>query len=312
MKFPFKLAQNKKFDVLGFGTNAVDHLIIVPEYPEKYGKLRLSEHYQSAGGEIATTMVGLKRLGLKTSYIGSFGDDKEGDFGLKTLVDEGVDVTFAKQIDNTKTQIAYIIIDQKNGERTVLWDRDPKLSFESDSVPLETAEKCKVLHFTPHDTAACVKLAKAAKLSNAIISIDADNIFDGISDLLESVDILITSQDFPAKLVGITDRKGALREMRSRFGCGIVGMTLGDKGSLILCEDTFIRTKGFEVPNGCKDTTGAGDAFRVGLLYGLLKRESVEESARMANAVAALKCREIGARTALPTNEELEELLSFN
>jgi sugar/nucleoside kinase (ribokinase family) len=124
--------------------------------------------------------------------------------------------------------------------------------------------------------------------------------------------MLITSREFPEKLFGIKDRKKALREMKSRFGCAIVGMTLGDKGSLLLCEDTFIRTKGFEVPNGCKDTTGAGDAFRVGLIYGLLKRESVEESARMANAVAALKCREIGARTALPTKEELVELLSFN
>jgi sulfofructose kinase len=312
MKFPFKLSQNKKFDVVGFGTNAVDYLIVVPEYPEKYGKIRLSEHYQFAGGEIATTMVGLQRLGLKTSYVGNFGDDSEGNFGLQTLIDEGVDVTFTKQIEDTKTQIAFIIIDKKNGERTVIWDRDPKLSIDAKSVPIEPAEKCKVLHFTPHDTAACVKMAKAAKLSNAIVSIDADNIFDGITDLLESVDILITSQEFPEKLIGIKDRKSALREMKSRFGCGIVGMTLGDKGSLLLCEDTFIRTKGFDVPNGCKDTTGAGDAFRVGLIYGLLKRESVGESARMANSVAALKCREIGARTALPTKEELVELLSFN
>jgi sulfofructose kinase len=312
MKFPFKLSQNKKFDVVGFGTNAVDYLIVVPDYPEKYGKIRLSEHYQLAGGEIATTMVGLQRLGLKTSYVGNFGDDQEGKFGLQTLIDEGVDVTFSKQIEDTKTQIAFIIIDQKNGERTVIWDRDPKLSIDAKSVSVEPAEKCKVLHFTPHDTAACVKMAKAAKLSNAIVSIDADNVFDGIASLLESVDILITSQEFPEKLIGIKDRKSALREMKSRFGCGIVGMTLGDKGSLLLCEDTFIRTKGFDVPNGCKDTTGAGDAFRVGLIYGLLKRESVEESARMANAVAALKCREIGARTALPIKEELDELLSFN
>jgi sugar/nucleoside kinase (ribokinase family) len=152
MKFPFKLSQNKKFDVVGFGTNAVDYLIVVPEYPEKYGKIRLSEHFQFAGGEIATTMVGLQRLGLKTSYVGNFGDDKEGKFGLETLIDEGVDVTFTKQIEDTKTQIAFIIIDQKNGERTVIWDRDPKLSIDAKSVSVEPAEKCKVLHFTPHQT----------------------------------------------------------------------------------------------------------------------------------------------------------------
>ena len=81
---------------------------------------------------------------------------------------------------------------------------------------------------------------------------------------------------------------------------------------MILCNDEFIETNGYEVPNGCKDTTGAGDAFRVGFLYGLLEGETVETSAKMANAVAALKCREIGARTALPKEIELMEMLSLN
>jgi sugar/nucleoside kinase (ribokinase family) len=88
-------------------------------------------------------------------------------------------------------------------------------------------------------------------------------------------------------------------------------MTLGEKGSLLLCENEFIETSGFAVPNGCKDTTGAGDAFRVGFLYGLLKGETVETAAKMANAVAALKCRALGARTALPNIDELSELLDF-
>jgi sulfofructose kinase len=312
MKFPFKLSRSKKFDVVGFGTNAVDHLIVVPEYPEKYGKIQFSQHFQFAGGEVATTMVGLQRLGLKTSYVGNFGDDAEGKFGLQSLIDEDVDITFTKQIKNAKTQIAFIIIDRRNGERTVIWDRDSKLSIDEKNVPIESASLGKILHFTPHDTDACLKLAKAASLSNTIVSIDVDNIFEGITKLLESVDILISSQEFPEKLVGIKDKKKALLEMKSRFGCGIVGMTLGDKGSLLLCEDTFIKTPGFDVPNGCKDTTGAGDSFRVGLLYGLLNYESVEESVRMANAVAALKCREIGARTSLPTKDELTELLSFS
>jgi sugar/nucleoside kinase (ribokinase family) len=101
----------------------------------------------------------------------------------------------------------------------------------------------------------------------------------------------------------------ALREIKSIFGCKIVGVTLGEEGSLLLCNETFIETPGFAVPGGCKDTTGAGDAFRVGLLHGLLNGKNVEDSARMANAVAALKCRAVGARTSLPNIEELEELI---
>ena len=310
MQFPFDLAENKKFDAVGFGTNAVDYLIQVPEYPAFNSKIALSDYVQAAGGEAATTMVGLRRLNLKTCYVGRFGADAEGDFGLGSLRDEEVDVSFAEQIAGARTQIAFIVIDERSGERTVIWHRDKLLAYDEADSPIETAALGKVLHFTPHDARACLRMARRAKLSGTIVSLDIDNVFDGINELLPQVDILIASAEFPAKLVGIEDRKNSLREIKSRFGCRIVGMTLGAIGSLILCENEFVETAGFDVPNGCKDTTGAGDAFRVGLLYGLLTGETVETAARMANAVAALKCRALGARTALPNRAELTELMA--
>ena len=309
MQFPFRLSQNKEFDVVGFGTNAVDFLIVVPEYPPFNSKIKLNNYIQAAGGEVATTLVGLARLGLKTSYVGRFGTDREGDFGLQTLRDEAVDVRFAEQIAGARTQIAFIVIDERNGERTVIWHRDEKLSYTEIDAPTEAAALGKVLHFTPHDTRACLEMARRAKAENTIVSIDVDNIFEGIGELLPLVDIMISSAEFPEKLVGIKDAKTALREIQRRFNCAIVGVTLGETGSLMLCENEFIETRGFAVPNGCKDTTGAGDAFRTGFLYGLLKGASVEDAAREANAVAALKCRSLGARTALPTSAELFELI---
>jgi sugar/nucleoside kinase (ribokinase family) len=309
MDFPFKISENKEFDTVGFGTNAVDFLIVVPEYPAFNSKIELANYHQLAGGEIASTMAGLRRLGMKTAYIGRFGTDSAGDFGLQTLHDEGVNVEFAEQIEGATTQIAFIVIDERNGERTVIWKRDEKLSYTPAEVPLEIVQQTKVFHATPHDALACIKLAREAKKNDAIISIDIDNIFDGVLEMIPLVDVFISSREFPEKLLGIKDEREALREIKSRFGCPIVGMTLGEAGSLVLCEDKFIRTEGYAVPNGCKDTTGAGDAFRVGMIYGLLKGKSVETTLEMANAVAALKCREIGARTALPNEKELQNLL---
>ena len=309
MQFPFKLSQNKDFDVIGFGTNAVDYLIQVPEYPAFNSKIELDDYVQMAGGEIASTMVGLRRLEMKTAYIGRFGADAAGDFGLQTLIDEGVNVEYAEQITGAQTQIAFIIIDGRSGERTVIWKRDKNLSYAPEDVPVKIIKRTKIFHATPHDALACARLAKEAKATGAIVSIDIDNIFDGLHEMIPLVDIFISSAEFPEKLLGISNRKDALREINRRFGCPIVGMTLGDTGSLILCENEFIETEGFAVPNGCKDTTGAGDAFRVGFLFGLLKGETVETSAKMANAVAALKCRAVGARTALPNLNELSELL---
>ena len=78
----------------------------------------------------------------------------------------------------------------------------------------------------------------------------------------------------------------------------VVGMTKGRRGALVYCEGQFLESPAYEVPGGCRDTTGAGDAFHGGLLYGLLNGEDIETSLKLANATAALKCRALGGRTA--------------
>ena len=309
MNFPFQMPSNRQFDVAGFGTNAVDYLIRVPRYPEFNSKIELIDYTQAAGGEIATAMVGLQRLGAETCYAGRFGDDSAGEFGMTSLAVEGVDTSFSEVIPGAQTQIAFILIDERNGERTVIWKRDTKLAFTESDAPLAIAENSRVLHLTPHDADACVTLAKRAREIGTIVSIDLDNTFQRLDDLLPLVDILITSDDLPSRMFGIDNKISAMRKMHERYNPPLLGITLGDKGSLLLCDDEFVETSGFDVPGGCKDTTGAGDSFRAGLLFGLINGESIEESARIANAVAALKCRAVGARTSLPTRSELSSLL---
>lgn len=305
MQFPFQLITQRPIDVAGFGTNAVDFLIEVPRYPAFNSKVELLQYTQAAGGEVATTMVGLQRLGLKTRYIGRFGDDPAGDIGYASLTGEGIDLAFAERIRDSTTQIAFIVIDAETGERTVIWKRDPKHAYSAQDAPIVAVADAKVLHLTPHDTDACIELAKAARSGGAIVSTDIDRVFDGIEELLPSVDILLASADFPEALTGITDPKLSLEKLQAIAGSPVVGITLGDSGSLVLGPGGFIETPAFPVPGGCRDTTGAGDSFRAGFLYGVVKGRSIEESCRLANAVASLKCRAVGARTALPSETEL-------
>jgi sugar/nucleoside kinase (ribokinase family) len=98
--------------------------------------------------------------------------------------------------------------------------------------------------------------------------------------------------------------------MKARYGCALVGMTMGKRGAMIYCDGQFLESPAYEVPGGCRDTTGAGDAFHGGFLYGLLSGEEIERSLELANATAALKCRDLGARTALPTLTELNSFLN--
>jgi len=309
MKLPFAFTRNRRFDVLGFGTNAVDYLIEVPQYPDFDSKVELTDYTQAAGGEIATAMVGLSRLGLRTAYVGSFGDDPAGQYGLETLRQEGIDVSFSRIVNGAKTQIAFIIIDRRNGERTVIWKRDPRLTISPEDAPVLLVEESSVLHLSPHDTPACIELAARARQCGTVVSIDIDKIFPDIDRLLASVDILIASQNFPREITGKNDLRSAIVELASKFNNALIGVTLGESGSLLYSAGYFIETKGFAVPGGCRDTTGAGDSFRAGLIFGLFSGESIEESARIANAVAALKCRSVGARTSLPTLDELRTLL---
>jgi len=306
LQFPFALPDHKQFAAVGFGVNAVDYLIVVPEYPAFDTKTRLLAHRESAGGQTATAMVGLQRLGFRTAYAGRFGSDRLGQLGLQSLKREGVATDFAEVIEGATNQIAFILIEARSGERTVIWDRDERLAYGSD-VPFALSSRTRLLHIDAHDPPACALMAQAARAAGAIVSADIDNIYEGLPDLLPLIDILITSKEFPGRLIGINDRRTALFELRARYGCPLVGMTLGVEGAIVYCGNQFLQSPAYQVPGGCRDTTGAGDAFHAGFLFGLLTAVDLEMALKFANAAAALKCRDLGGRAALPTRRELEE-----
>src|SRR5713101_4166084 len=309
MQIPLQPPHEREFDAVGFGLNAVDHLIVVPEYPAFDTKVRFTEHKKSAGGQTASAMVALQRLGLKTAYAGRFGSDAEGRFGLSSLEYEGVNLDFAETIEGADNQVAFIIIDARSGERTIIWDRDERLSYRPDEAPIELASRGRILHLDAHDPPACAVMARAAHENGAIVTADIDNIYEGLPELLPFMDVLITSSAFPHRMTGISNTRASLVEMKARYGCELVGVTLGARGALIYCEGAFIESPAFAVPGGCRDTTGAGDAFHAGFFYGMLRGEDLETCMKLGNAVAALKCRGLGARTALPTAGELKVFL---
>ena len=309
MRFPFDIPARREFDAVGFGLNAVDHLVVVPAYPAFDTKTRLTERAQSAGGQTASAMVGLRRLGARAAYAGRFGSDAEGRFGLATLAEEGVNVERAEVVEGARTQVAYIIIDARTGERTIMWDRDERLAYRPDEVPADFAARGRVLHLDAHDPPACAVLAREARAAGTIVSADIDNVYEGLPELLPHLDLLVSSAEFPRRLTGLTDERAALVKVKSRLRAdAVVGMTLGARGAVVYHEGVFVEAPAYGVPGGCRDTTGAGDAFHAGFLHAMLGGGDVEAALRAGSAVAALKCRSLGARAGLPTRVELSEL----
>src|SRR5262249_2565108 len=156
------------------------------------------------------------------------------------------------------------------------------LSYGCDDAPIDLAARAPVLHIDAHDPPACARMAEAARAKGTIVSADIDNIYEGLPELLPLIDVLITSAEFPHRLTGISDERASLVELKARYGCALVGMTFGSRGALVYCAEQFIESHAFEAPGGCRDTTGAGDAFRGGFLYGMLRGEDVETSLKIA------------------------------
>ncbi len=305
MNFPFTLAENRKFDVVGFGLNAVDHLVTVPRYPAFNTKTRMVEHRQLPGGQVSSAMVGVQRLGLPASYVGKVGNDHEGKILIDSLRDEGVDFSNVIIAHGARTQSGVIIIEQLSGERTIMNHYDEKTGVVPNEIKPATIAAARILHIDGYDTKAAAQAAQWAHEAGMPVTMDLDTVYKDLDELLPHVDCLITSQSLAGELSGFYDEREGLKRLHERFGCCLVAMTQGARGSLAYVDGQYLATSAFRPPV-CKDTTGAGDAFRAGFIYGLAKGLSIEETLRCANAVAALSCRELGARAGLPSENELK------
>ena len=312
MRIPITLpsAERSNFDVVGCGLNMVDQLITVSQHPSPDTKQPIRAMEYSPGGQVATAMVTCARLGLRARYFGRFGDDSHGKWGKSSLSLEGVDTAASLIAESTPNGFSVILVDPERATRTVLWSRDPSLNLLPSEIDASIVCTGRVLLVDCHDTAAATAAARYARAAGIPTVIDVEYVRPGIEKLLQQIDIIITAEGFPSELTGYEKSGAALRAIRDAYQPAMVCMTLGEKGSLALVEDTEIRTHGFRVP--VVDTTGSGDVFRGGFIAGWLKganTSSVADILRYANAVAALKCRGLGARQAIPTQTEVEAFL---
>jgi sulfofructose kinase len=303
-------AADRPFDVVGLGQNSVDLVAVLPEFPASNSKHRIQRFARLPGGQVASAMVCCARLGHRARYIGRFGDDELGGIGVSSLLAEGVDLAAAGIVSGAHTRFAIILVDGRTGDRTVLWERDPRLAETPETVPSAVVMSARALLVDCDDVEASVAAARIARAHGVVTVIDVEASLPGLDDLLPLIDVIIASEGFPERYSGEAATGAALRALAARFDPAMVCVTLGPGGSLALVDDREVRTPAF--PITCVDSTGAGDAFRGGFISALLRFGwgDPEHLLRFANAVAALKCRKAGAREGLPRPAEVEALLA--
>jgi sulfofructose kinase len=301
-------SEGQAFDVIGIGANSVDYVYRLPGYPEVDGpnaKMRISSHSLCCGGQVATALSTCASMGLRTKYIGATGTDDNGRRIRDELARRGIDTTDAVIRDVTN-QFAVIMVDEHAGERIVLWDRHDGLMLRPRELAPEMFMNARVLHVDDVDQNAAILAAHIGRDGGAEVTSDIDRITDRTEELVAAVTIPIFAEHVPKALTGEADFERALRKLR-RLNAGMLCVTLGSRGAVLLDGDRFHHQAAFEVE--ALDTTGAGDVFRGALIAALLRRDSVPDMLRFANAAAGISCTRLGALNGVPTREEADELM---
>jgi len=295
-----------RVDVVGVGLNATDTIIRLPHFPAFDSKVQLLSADVKPGGQVASAMVACQSWGLRTRYVGKLGDDAAARFQEEELSRAGIEHHLLR-ISNCSSQIAFILVDEATGERTILWKRDARLKIRAEELNHGWIVNARALLIDGHDMEAATHAARLAREAGIPVIADLDNLYDGVQVLLECVDYLMASHDFPARLTGQSDLLESLPVMARRYGCRVAGATLGRQGAIAWDGHRFIYCPGFQVK--AMDATGAGDIFHGGLVYGLLQGWPIERILEFSCAAAALNCEAIGARGGIRPVAEIETLM---
>jgi sugar/nucleoside kinase (ribokinase family) len=293
-------------DLVGVGLNATDTIISLAAYPARGSKVEYRTAAVSPGGQVASTVVACQMWGLRTRYVGKLGDDAAADLHRQAFAKAGVEARLVVTPGGDSPQ-SLILVDG-SGERTVLCRRDDRLTLLPAELERDWIVNARALHVDGCDTAAAVRAAGWAREANIPVVADLDEVYPGVDELLALIDYLVVSRDFPCRLMGEEDLPTALRLMRSRYGSRVAAATLGPGGVLAWDGSGFLHRAAYQVP--VVDTTGAGDIFHAGFIYGLLQDWPLERQLDFACAAAALNCMAAGARGGIRGVAEIEALLS--
>jgi sulfofructose kinase len=300
------MAQQAVVDLVGVGLNAIDTLIPLANFPARGSKTEYTNASVLPGGQAATTVIACQSWGLNTRYIGKLGDDEAGNLHRQAFADAGVDARLVT-VPNAASPQSLILVDE-GGERTVLCRRDERLLLQPSDLDRSMIVHARALHVDGFETAAATQAASWARSAGIPVIADLDETYPGVEDLIDNVDYLVVSRDFPTRLTGDRNLEQALRAARNRFGCTVTAATLGADGVLAWDGNHFHACAAYRVP--VVDTTGAGDIFHAGFIYGLLQDWPLDRQLDFACAAAALNCTCAGARGGIGTTESIEKLMA--
>lgn len=298
--------------VTGIGQCSLDYLALVDSYPEVDIKKEVLKWEEQGGGPVATALVSLTRLGIKCRFYGIIGDDLAGEKIRQSLIDEHVDVKGLLKRPMASSQVAFIAIEKNSGKRTIFWKRPSGDELRPEELGDDFLENSVFLLLDGLMKDSSLYAVKKAKGMNIPVMLDAGRLREGMLDIATFCDYVVASEEF-AKDLGWSENPEIFWKKLKKLRLKVVTITLGDRGSITFLKDKYFYIPAFRVDT--VDTTGAGDVFHGGYIFGTLQGWNIMNTVRFASACAAMKCTKIGGRRGIPSLDEvfrfLEERRTF-
>jgi ribokinase len=288
-------------DVIGLGAVNYDVLYAVERIARGGEEVGIIDVKKAPGGSAANTIVALARLGADVGFIGLVGSDEEGDLVLEAFRKEGVETKIRKEEGYTGAAIGFV---DARGERALYIYPGVNDKLSMGSIDIEFVNTATFLHTSSFVNKEQLEMqCTVAKRIQSKISFSPGMLcfkytLEDLVELIERSEVVFLSISELTSLVKGEDyKKGA--EVLLNLGAKIVCVTLGEKGCYVINStgESYVVDA---YPTEVVDTTGAGDAFAAGFLYGLLHEKGLYESGNAGNLLASFCIREYGCRKGLP------------
>ena len=290
--------------IICLGMVVKDIVFYVKQIPSAPQKITAESFEDKFGGMAATAAAAVAALGGNAEFWGRVGDDEIGRNAIEAFTMRGVSTKVKKTL-NAQSPISAVIVDG-DGER-MLAVYPGRLESTADWLELDRLNGVSAVHADFRWVEGAKKLFLAAKKLNIPRVLDADaGDIAALKELVPLANHVIFSEHGLALFTeGLELGEGL--HFASQFTDGVVGVTLGNKGSLFLDDDKiheFLAPKIIPV-----DTNGAGDVFHGAYALALGRGLTWMNAARYASAAATLRCSKAGGWQQLPTHSEVMHLL---
>lgn len=308
---------DKAWDVFVYGDINIDLILPgVSHIPAPGQEDVVDDIHTCIGGGAALFIMGCGKLGLKTIFQTEIGQDHYGQFLLEKLESNQVDCSLVHSNEDMKTGISLSFTDEK--DRSFLTYRGTNGKLDIGLLDVEAVAKSKLIHITMYagtrnhekylELLRRIKEMPEVTVSFDVCWDDSGEWYEGIYELLPYIDILFMNE---TEAIHYSRKENVLDAMADLGKyCRVVVGKLGKKGSMAVFNGERYNKSGFTVIP--KDTTGAGDSFNAGFVYGYLNGKDISQCLELGNACGALSTTAYGGNTAFPDVEELEKFLVDN